>query len=49
MKLQIFLQISLILSLFSFVLLTNVPSTTEWTDTTSGTKYDFSSLKKDPK
>jgi hypothetical protein len=49
MKLLIFFQISVILALVSCATMTDLTSTTDWTDPTSGTKYDFSSLKKDPK
>ena len=43
------LRLSVILSLLAGALMTNAPSTTEWTDPTSSTKYDFATLKKDPK
>ena len=41
----------ILLSTLSMTLLCSeaIPNLTDWTDPLSGTKYDFSSLKKDPK
>ena len=43
------IKLSILVTIFSAFICTHVDSPLEWTDPVSGTYYNFSSLKKDPR